>query len=729
MEELLEREIEDLKQQQQKLEQELMAIDELSCCMQQSGQGDVNNSLSIPAVLETGGGKDAIGDGVSLRERMAQLDELRLRYQRESSRALRRYFDVVSGFPQYQAKRERLLCNPRPFSFESRELQKEQRIRTRRMESEQRQKEQALQQILNYRFKANPVPPSTYMNKYDLMVEEWRQRRAAVEALAIEKAERMKAETELVRISAESMRQVREIMGVRHDAKAKRAQSADFEGRDRRRVEELREIPLEVKMKLWPALEEHEQVRVERIKQRAAERFNMLKEEEARRLAPVGATSHVKEQQQHFPAGPMPLPAVPVGGPIEAVAASPTAPQMILVGNAPAATPGPTTTQPLAQASLPATGEVAGEKRATSATQPPLKRRSQSGDKRAYNRNMTFKPRIHGGVPDFKSMWADERLTLAERKRKTQPTEVKSFNLTVSPKETVIRGRPALPTKRFVSATHSRQRSRSAASGVKPTQPTSQPVEKDKKLVPKGTRAHAIRTRAVFIKYLRAAETDASRESNRDDLKAIREGHERQKVVNARLKEYLRGTSTNTDAIIKKKVRALRQRSREMEKEAFERLVEMRMRVAQIPPIFVEPTHLHDIAKTRAETEKEIIHMLEETGMNVGTLATILTAGGNEASSTSNVNAVEAATSTPDTGAVTAVETKTEEKSKLDVTSTREERVRSVGDSSVSDSPSDGSTDFSRSGSSSSSRTGAPKEKSDYDDDFEASTNSSTISL
>ncbi|EKF33407.1 hypothetical protein MOQ_002734 [Trypanosoma cruzi marinkellei] len=729
MEELLEREIEDLKQQQQKLEQELIAIDELSCCTQQSGQGNVNNSQSIPAILTTGGGSDALGDGVSLRERMAQLEEMRLRYQRESNKALRRYFDVVSGFPQYQAKREKLLRNPRPFSFESRELQKEQRIRTRRMESEHRQKEQALQQLLNYRFKANPVPPSTYMNKYDLMVEEWRQRRAAVEALAIEKAERMKAETELVRLSAESMRQVREIMGVRHDAKAKRAQSAGFEGRDRRRVRELREIPLEVKMKLWPALEEHEQVRGERIKQRAAERFNLWKEEEARRFAPVEATSHVKEQQQHLPMGPMPLPAVPVGGPIGAVAASPAAPQMILVGNAPAATTtGPTTTQPLAQTSLPATGEVAGEKRATSATQQPLKRRGQSADKRGYNRNMTFKPRINGGVPDFKSMWADEHLTLAERKRKAHPTEVKSFNLTVSLKENVIRGRSAFSTKRFVSATRSRQRSRSAASEAKPTQPTSHPVEKDKKLVPKGTRAHAIRTQAVFTKYLRAAETDASREGNRDDLTAIREGHERQKLVNARLKEYLRGTSTNTDAIIKKKVRALRQRSREVEKEAFERLVEMRMRVAQIPPIFVEPTHLHDIAQTRAETEKEIIHMLEETGMNVGTLATILTGGGNEVSSTSNVNSVDTATNAPETGAVTAVEPKTEEKSKLDVASTKEERVRSDSGSSVSDATSDGGTDVSSSDSSR-SRTGTPKEKNDYDDDFEASSDSSTMSL
>ncbi|KEG10623.1 hypothetical protein DQ04_03491000, partial [Trypanosoma grayi] len=120
MEELLEREIEDLKHQQALLEQELVVIDDMS-----SGAWPSSSSSST------------LVDVASLQS----LDEMRRRHQREANRALQRYFEVVSDYPKYQANRERQLSGARPFSFEARELQRGQRIRTRRIEEERRQRE------------------------------------------------------------------------------------------------------------------------------------------------------------------------------------------------------------------------------------------------------------------------------------------------------------------------------------------------------------------------------------------------------------------------------------------------------------------------------------------------------------------------------------------------------------------------------------------------------------
>ncbi|ESL08345.1 hypothetical protein TRSC58_03953 [Trypanosoma rangeli SC58] len=424
----------------------------------------------------------------------------------------------------------------------------------------------------------------------------------------------------------------------------------------------------------------------------------------------------------------MPPPVVPVGGPIEAPAAS----QMIMVGNAPATTGaggGATIARPSVPTPVVAAGAAAGEEGATSVTQQPRKRRGKSSDPSKYNRNMTFKPQIRGGVPDFNTMWAEDRLMMAERKRKLRPTEVQPFNLTHSSKETIVRGRSALPAKRFMSSARSGQRCRSLANEVKATRPTSQPAGGDKKIVPKGTRAHAIRTQAVFSKYLSSAEANGACESTREELTALHKGWERQKIVNARLKEYLKGTSVNTDAVIKEKVRALRQRGREMEREAIERLGEMQKRVAQIPPIFVEPTHLYDIATARVETEKEIMRILKDTGVDAGTLTAILSGDSKEAAESGGVTTtIETTNNASDAGVTTAVEPKNEEKSKMEGSSTTRDRGGKRSDSSGSDTQS-GSDTGSISSSSNSSETAVHEGKGDYEDDFETSSAFSTASV
>ncbi|ORC87440.1 uncharacterized protein TM35_000222390 [Trypanosoma theileri] len=824
MEELLEREIRDLREQQAQLEEELMALDVATRRAPCSGGGliDVNTlQPTAPTIAATreAATVDAAFTLHSVETRLEQLEEMRRRQRRAANRALRNYFTAVSDYPSYQATRERRLQEARGFSFETRELQRSQRIRTRRMLEEQQQREQeeqGPQQRLSgeepRQFRASPVPPSTYMNKYALMVEEWRQRRAAVEELALARAERMQEAAAYRQMTAESLRQTREVMGVRRSDKPKRAQSASGAetAENRRKVVELREIPLEVKMKLWPALEEHQQVRNARIKQRAVERLREMKEEESHRMALLQSAQQQEPQfgitlaalQQQL--GPLPPPVVPVGGPIVAPSTQQGgAPQLTVVGGvnttapttAPTTMPMPTpvtTTAPLTvpttmpttattTVSMPmpiptpvtttmtipvsvpvmttpvTTGAAIGavtsqpyvptpsvainkDKEGTSAvtvkkqvegtTQPHSKSPSPTVAAK-YNKNLTFKPKIRDGVPNFNALWAEERLTLAERKRKKQPTSVQPFNLTTSVKDTVVRGRSAVLSNRFISSSSTHQRCRSAGNKTQPIRSVSQHSEKEeknKKIVPKGTRAHAMRTQAVFSKYITSSEAKAPGEPEREEVRALKEAYRRQKIVNARLKEYVKNSRCNTDAVIKEKVRALRRRTREMEREAAERLEEMRTRVAQIPPIFVEPTHLHDIAKARAETEKEIMQMLKDSGLDGTTLTAILGSGtgNNDAVIPETIDKVEAAEVVN-----AAVETKKEEsllQQGVEESVKKEVEKKSTDDSSTSESETDSSSESdseSDTSSSVSSRSSKKKTGGQYDDDFESSSTSS----
>ncbi|KAH9578853.1 hypothetical protein LSM04_006149 [Trypanosoma melophagium] len=780
MEELLEREIRDLREQQAQMEEKLMALDAASRGPCSGGLIDVNTLQSaVPTIATTRDATSAANaafDVLSVETRLEQLEEMRRRQQRAANRALRNYFTAVSDYPSYQATRERRLQEARSFSFETRELQRSQRIRTRRREEEeQRRRREEEEQFCgeeSRRFRASPVPPSTYMNKYALMVEEWRQRRAAVEEFALAKAERLREAAAYRQITAECLRQTRQVMGVRRSEKPKRAQSAAGAetAENRRRVVELWEIPLEVKMKLWPALEEHQQFRNVRIKQRAAERLKEVQEEESHRVALLESAQQQEPQfgikftalQQQLE--PLPPPVVPVGGPIVApstvqgvvpqmtgVAISPTIPTtapttIVPVSTTPGA-PGitiggavpsqPYLSTPSATTNINGTAAVVTAKKQTEGTQSKSKNPSPT-DAAKYNKNLTFKPKIRGGVPNFSALWAEERLSLAERKRRQQPTCVQPFNITTSEKDTVLRGRPAVLSKRTTSSTSTHRRCRSAASATQPPRSVSRHGEKDEKsknILPKGTRAHAMRTQAVFSKYIISSEAKVPGEPEREELKALQEAYRRQKIVNARLKEYLKNSRCNADAVIKAKVRALRQRSREMEREAAERLEEMRIRVAQMPPIFVEPTHLHDIAKARAETEKEIMQMLKESGLDGTTLTAILGggAGNDDAATLDTINKVETEGEKSAT-----VETKKDESllKQGDEESLKKETEKKSNDSSTSESETDSSSESDSESASesdtSSSATTIGKSKPEesktggqYDDDFESSSTSS----
>ncbi|KAG5496410.1 hypothetical protein JKF63_02712 [Porcisia hertigi] len=229
-------------------------------------------------------------------ERLGELESLKRKYESYAREAMNRYFTSVNDYQGYKDRRE-ITKNVKPFSFEARELVKPLRIREQRAEAESRARDAAATQHRRQPYKATPVPPSTFMNKYALMVEEWCQRKAAIEMMARERARIAKNDAAFVRLSAQGLRSTREgLMGVIYGPDGKpltrnelrrRAQSADVAGNRRKgTVASCREIPLEVRMRLWPALSDHERVRNERIKFLAKARKSEI-DAEVRQVMPL----------------------------------------------------------------------------------------------------------------------------------------------------------------------------------------------------------------------------------------------------------------------------------------------------------------------------------------------------------------------------------------------------------------------------------------------------------
>ncbi|KAG8339983.1 hypothetical protein TRVL_09189 [Trypanosoma vivax] len=665
-------EIHDLKLQQEWLERELAVLEGTSAQRHGDTLVDVNelqSSITAAAAPTMG-------------ERLKLLEEMRRRHKKEASRALQRYFAAVSDYPNYQARREHQLRSAQPFSFVSRELKRPQRIRTRRMLEDLRQREMEEERELNHTFRSTPVPPSTYMNKYDLMLEEWRQRRATVEALAVSKAECLKKEKEMMTLSRDTMRDIREVMGVRREHKARDDSDADADVKDRRGIVEINQAPLEVKIKLWPAIEEHEQIRRERIKQRAAQAMTDIKTEELKRAAALererqltpqfGVTytelQNLQNQRMRVEVGnQMQSNIVPVSGPVVEVAAQPGVPvagssATGFVSPAPTSVPIP----------VPGVGLVVEPLGKLKVTDIPVVEHVTRSDHLRGNANaskvaprgrqFTFKPKIRDGVPNFEMLWEKDRLMMDERKSRQKPTQVRPFSLSKSRENSVARGRSLQPSQqkikgrsisRSVRRVRSSVRPRCSAPGKRNTPENAEDgvveksvlkdeekdegkvnqekkeqetEEKDKKMekIPRGTITHAVRTQHVYSKHVSAEQSNPSADHKADEVAALQEACRKQRIVNARLREYLRSSRCDTDAVIRKKVRALRAEGRRMEREAAERLEEMRVRVAQIPPIFVEPKHLQDIAKMRAETKEEIVQMLKDSGVDRRTLSAIM---------------------------------------------------------------------------------------------------------
>lgn len=201
-----------------------------------------------------------------------------------------------------------------------------------RAAKEHQRREEELEAALHTSFVATPVPASTFMNKYALMVEEWRERRKAVHRRAQDRAQAVRAQSAFARLSAQSLRHTRQqwrqgcgassidrafrasdtsldvdesyacdgyaarMIGksAPHDSQTIPQDDEVHDGhhhsgehvRPSSPVRAVREIPLEVRMRLWPAVEEHEQIRKERLKSRARAQHERM-DAEARRVLPV----------------------------------------------------------------------------------------------------------------------------------------------------------------------------------------------------------------------------------------------------------------------------------------------------------------------------------------------------------------------------------------------------------------------------------------------------------
>lgn len=110
----------------------------------------------------------------------------------------------------YDAReRERRLQQASAPSFVHREMTKPIGIREARRLAEQAERERQEEEALCTRPKVTPVPASTFFNSYDLMVEEWKERKAAQRRRAEKKAQSEHQREMYLRLSRERLKQVR----------------------------------------------------------------------------------------------------------------------------------------------------------------------------------------------------------------------------------------------------------------------------------------------------------------------------------------------------------------------------------------------------------------------------------------------------------------------------------------------------------------------------------------
>ncbi|KPI85234.1 hypothetical protein ABL78_5717 [Leptomonas seymouri] len=926
-------------------------------CVRELGVAEVNTAMTGSSVAATG---DASATEASkaaahvsgrvpwtYQDRLKELEALKKKYVAYARASMNQYFDSVGNYQGYKERRESRMKNVQPFTFESRELVKTPRIREQRAEDDRRAREAASEERRRHPLKAKPVPPSTFMNKYELMVEEWCQRKAAIELMSSERARLAKEEAEYVRLSAQCLRNTREeLMGVVYGPDGKpitkreqrrRALSAD--ARSGCAPHHASEVPLEVKMKLWPALSDHERVRRQRIKYKAAVR-KVEVDEEVRQVLPlltsptparcydaaagvnaalllaasgdgggpcygVGQPIHLASPATATTAGmqgaappvttaaavgpvvaaagaavapptaappplqpptaanlglaaPAPTPAAPapvsVPSPYPTVAAVPPPPPSAAVPSpplltaaatsipasvpvpppppgaaastslvpnpslslfsvstviapplgvgtggaasaipvppppppatapappgavpaaglsspssvsaplsiipssdasttspmptakltalpcspprpplsslmfpqipegastasaasappgAPTATaqsnflsppppPPPSVVPPASQAAVPAATLIASASPVAASPSPavpaapaaasvspsatsPAAAATPAGNEqkdnaaawRRYNPQLTFKPNVKPGVPNFEALWAKNNAELAEKKKTHPITTPKPFNLKPSVRaERVVGRRPTRsvgavgPPTRHRSASRTKKPSKAApvafphATASADTTARGRPLpqscgeDRDRQRLhsnaPRGTRAHALRTEAIYSNYVKQSEEHSKiAEDDEQYWKAVAQ---RQREVRRRLAGYITDHHLDYELMIKSKVRALHATMKENEKAAKERLADMKRRVAEMPPVFAEPVHLHEESKALAEVEQGILQSLKDTGLDGATIRSILAASASDAENASpgdaadGLNAASAAT-------------------------------------------------------------------------------------
>jgi hypothetical protein len=105
------------------------------------------------------------------------------------SDVLRRYFDAMSDHPDYHERRKQRMSTAKPFAFHERELTRPKSSATRRVEEESQRRLEQEERELRAKFRAHPVPPTTFIPKYEMMVDEWCARKEALRVIAERRAE------------------------------------------------------------------------------------------------------------------------------------------------------------------------------------------------------------------------------------------------------------------------------------------------------------------------------------------------------------------------------------------------------------------------------------------------------------------------------------------------------------------------------------------------------------
>ncbi|EPY17298.1 hypothetical protein AGDE_16331 [Angomonas deanei] len=661
---------------------------------------------------------------LSLQERLQHLSQLQQKYQKQSQRAVQQYYSEQNK--EYEQRRQKQL-KVKPFSFESTaKMRPTSRRRQRQLEEEEatRQQEAAAR-----RFKGSPVPASTFMNKYDVMVEEWCERKAAAYRVAKEKADIAREEAEYLRASAAELRATRELW-------SRRAQPKKEEPKGKKRAQSARpqvnpDVPLEVKIKVWPALRDHEQIRRERILFNA-NKMKKESDEYTRKVMPLRSVPPPVDVNTFLAGGgvvppppgtgpygvggvdpnaPLPPPSSLLGGPLPPPSQYETGPLGIPSPynyQPPSTSPYPTlpppplvdpitgqpmatntdynnpygTTNPLHPLGTAADGTAPpATTEATAPAESPKPEEKKKDEKPPLNKECTFKPNVRPGIPNYDLLWAEHKASLLERKKKKEATKTKPFELTPSERENNKIGR------KFVSR---------AIRGPSPAGPVkrSKSAPQGRKVPPPGTRAHALRTEAVYSRYLREAGP-----TEEEEEQAARERRERE--VAKRLKPYLADNHALCEARLAARVKELREAARENERQAKERLREMKEKVARLPPVFAEPNELNELTKVRAEAEENIIQILKDSGLDNATIKEIL------AARPTGEEKVDSSKKTDGSGSGSNSESGSSDFEK---------------DSSDSSSGSSGSSDDS----SSANNSTAEKKDSDSDSDFESDSDSSS---
>lgn len=418
------------------------------------------------------------------------IDRQQLQRSLQASRmsALKNYFNAMTAFPNYEERRRKLIGEGlvKPFSFELREAMKPKSARQRRLEEDRN--EAALAEIASYEegcFRAHPVPPSTFLNKYELMVQEWCARKEAIRMLAEEKANKIKKDNAALYRYANSF----------NEAKG-RAERANLE---RKREEEkrfqqfkARDVPADIRDTKWPSLAEQEMDRRRRIQVRAeallaaSHRPPRMEAAHKRAAAEANGTLYLNttgavslsephtqfykhQQQQRGTPLPFNPPAVQIpvasqatstslananiatGAPLSGFGgAGIVGHELALSSNPLGAREDPNaigTTAPHHLTAPPAAGVSASnflpccpdEAHEGSdwvclcechrRTQHARKLEEARRDLSLHNPNFTFRPTVRADVPDFEFQWAKDRLAIAKRRSQKTLTQPQAFNL------------------------------------------------------------------------------------------------------------------------------------------------------------------------------------------------------------------------------------------------------------------------------------------------------------